>query len=120
MAERNKKIKEHLADSDAEPEAFDVLAPAILAQLSGDQAALQRAAQQEAFDAPVGEIIFWEDSGRTGTATAEDEQPMGSFVCRTFFQTVRLDVTEESGRLLACKSPDGVWESSARRTEFVP
>lgn len=76
LAERNKKIKEHLAESDPAPETFDVLAPAVLAQLSEDQAALQRAAQQEAFDAPVGEVIFWEDSGRTGTATAEDETPM--------------------------------------------
>lgn len=120
LAERNKKIKEHLAESEVKTEPFDVLAPAVLAQLSEDQAALQRAAQQEAFDAPVGETIFWEDSGRTGTAMAEDETPMGSFVCRTFFQTVRLDVNEESGRLLACRSPDGVWESAARREEFIP
>jgi hypothetical protein len=120
LTKRNQKITEHLAESEVKPEPFDVLAPAVLAQLSVDQAALQRAAQQEAFDAPVGETIFWEDSGRTGTAMAEDEKPMGSFVCRTFLQTVRLDVNEESGRLLACKSPDGVWESAARRAEFVP
>lgn len=120
IAERNAEIKERLSKSGVKPEPLDVLPPAVLAQLTADQAGLQRAAQQEAFAAPVGETIFWEDSGRTGTAMAEDESLIGNFVCRTFFQTVRLDVQEESGRLLACKSPDGVWEGAARRAELVP
>ncbi len=118
-AERNAAIRKHIETQDAPPETFDILPAAVLAQLTEDQAALQRAAQTEAFDAPVGETIFWEDAGRTGTATAEDEKPMGSFVCRTFVQTVLIDTAEERASALACKSPDGTWEASLGRREFA-
>ncbi len=116
-AERNAAIRKRMEAEDGGPEAFDLLPAAILAQLTEDQAALQRAAQKEAFGAPVGETIFWEDSGRTGTAMAEDEQPMGSFVCRTFVQTLLIDAVEERASALACKSPDGTWEASLGRRE---
>lgn len=114
-AERNATVRKQMAEDGVEPEAFDVLPAAILAKLTEDQAALQRAAQKEAFTAPVGETIFWEDSGRAGTAMAEDEKPMGGFICRTFIQTVLIDTAEERASALACKSPDGIWEASLGR-----
>jgi surface antigen len=117
LADRNAAMRKEVAAFEQEP--FDILPAAVLAQLTEDQAALQRAAQKEAFTAPVGEEIYWEDSGRTGTALTEDETPMGSFVCRTFIQTVRLDLREERGSAFACRSPDGVWEASLARTELA-
>jgi hypothetical protein len=120
MAKRNAALRKHAENSDAEAEPFDILPAALLKQLTEDQAALQRAAQKEAFTAPVGETIFWEDSGRTGSAMTEAETPMGSFLCRTFVQAVRLDVDEERATMFACRSPDGIWEPSPQRTELVP
>lgn len=107
------------ANTDASSEPLDILPAAVLAQLTKDQAALQRAAQTEAFTAPVGETIFWEDSGRTGSAMAEEENAMGSFVCRTFIQTVRITENEERATTLACKNPDGVWQASLSRSEML-
>jgi hypothetical protein len=118
-AERSAQARKPALTRESEP--FDVLPAAVLARLTEDQAALQRAAQKEAFTAPVGEEIYWEDSGRTGAAMAEDETPMGSFVCRTFVQTLRLDDGgEERGTAFACRTPDGVWEASLARTEMTP
>lgn len=97
-----------------------MLPAAVLSQLTEDQAALQRTAQKEAFTAPVGETIFWEDAGRTGSAMAEDETTMGSFVCRTFVQTVQITVTEERAVTHACRTSDGVWEASLNRSEMEP
>ncbi len=119
VTERNAALKKRIEDSPIEAEPFDILPAAILAQLTKNQAALQRAVQKEAFTAPVGETIFWEDSGRTGTAMTEEESPLGGFVCRTFVQTVRLNETEERGRAFSCKSLDGVWEPPLTRTELT-
>lgn len=127
MAKRNAALKKQIEEtkaqaeaSGAEAEAFDILPEAVLAKLTVDQAALQRAAQKEAFTAPVGETIYWEDSGRTGTAMAEDENPMGAFVCRTFVQTILIDDAEQKGSAVACRNPDGVWETTVTHTEYAP
>jgi hypothetical protein len=117
--ERNAAVKKRIENAPAEAEPFDILPPAVLAQLTQKQAALQRIVQKEAFAAPVGETIFWEDSGRTGTAMTEEESPLGGFVCRTFVQTVRLNETEERGRAFSCRSLDGVWEPPLARTELT-
>lgn len=115
---RNATLRREFEESGIEAaQPFDILPQAVLAQLTPDQAELQRAAQKEAFTAPVGETIYWEDEGRTGTAMASDEQPLGSFVCRTFVQTVVIDTTEERADALACRSPDGVWEPSLDRLD---
>lgn len=115
---RNAALRQEFEESGIEAaQPFDILPPAVLAQLTLDQAELQRAAQKEAFTAPLGETIFWEDEGRTGTAMASDEQPMGTFLCRTFVQTVVIDATEERADALACRSPDGVWEPSLDRLD---
>ncbi|MGE4064028.1 MAG: hypothetical protein AB7E79_11740 [Rhodospirillaceae bacterium] len=120
LAERTASIRKQAQTSARAQETFDILPAAILVQLTEGQAALQRAAQKEALTAPIGEEIYWEDSGRTGTAMAEDEKPMGGFICRTFVQSVRLDLAEERGRAIACRNPDGVWEAALSRTELAP
>jgi len=109
------------AKADGTPsEPLDILPTEVLSQLTKDQAALQRAAQAEAFTAPVGETIFWEDGGRTGSAMAETENAMGSFLCRTFVQTIKITESEERASTLACKSPDGIWQASLNRLDFPP
>jgi hypothetical protein len=119
LADRNAALKKQIENSPVKSEPFDILPAATLAQLTKNQAALQRAVQREAFTAPVGETIFWEDSGRTGTAMTEEESPLGGFICRTFVQTVRLAETEERGRAFSCKSLDGIWEPPLMRTELT-
>ena len=97
----------------APPSQVDILPPSVLTQLTEDQLGLQRAAQTAAFDAPVGEEIYWEIDGRTGSAVAESENPIGGFVCRTFIQTLVLEddnVTE--GETTMCRNYDGVWAAS--------
>lgn len=117
----NDALKARTEAGDAmEPPPFDILPVAVLAQLTEDQAGLQRAAQQEAFAAPVGETIYWEDGGRTGTAMARDETPMGGFLCRTFVQTVVIDAVERRGDALACRSPDGIWDTAHAQRQEAP
>lgn len=119
VTERKAAVKERVKNAPGPAEPFDILPAAVLAQLTQNQAALQRAVQKEAFSAPVGETIFWEDSGRTGTAMTEEESPLGGFVCRTFVQTVRVNESEERGRAFSCRSLDGVWEPPSARTELT-
>lgn len=95
------------------PPQVDLLPASVLAQLTEDQAGLQRAAQSEAFNAPVGEEIYWEDEGRTGSAAAESESKMGSFVCRTFIQILTLeDDNTTEGEAVMCRNDSGAWTGS--------
>lgn len=104
------RAQQNAATTVVPPPQIDILPPTVLAQLTEDQAGLQRAAQSEAFSAPVGEEIYWEVEGRTGSAVAESENAMGSFVCRTFIQTLTLekDNTTESEAVM-CRNDNGVW-----------
>jgi len=95
----------------AEPE-LTVLPAETLALLTPDQAGLQKAAQTEAFTAPIGEMIYWEIEGRSGSAMAESESAMGSFQCRTFVQTVTIDGVLQEGNATACRTDSGLWTSS--------
>lgn len=91
----------------------DILPGTVLAELTEDQAGLQRAAQAEAFNAPVGEEIYWVVDGRTGTAMAENESAMGNFTCRTFVQTLTLeDDTFVEGDTMMCRTEGGAWSAS--------
>ncbi len=95
------------------PPQVDVLPSTVLAELTEDQAGLQRAAQAEAFSAPVGEEIYWEVDGRTGSAVAESENAMGSFTCRTFVQTLTMeDDTLVEGETMMCRTEGGAWSAS--------
>lgn len=120
IAKQNQAFAKQAKADGGPSEPLDILPAAVLAQLTKDQAALQRAAQTEAFTAPVGETIYWEDSGRTGSAMAETENAMGSFLCRTFVQTIKITESEERASTLACKNPDGIWQASLNRSEFQP
>jgi len=120
VAKRNAALKERMAESGPPDESFDILPAPVLAKLTVDQAALQRAAQTAALTAPVGETIYWENEDRIGTAMAETEQPMGGFVCRMFVQTLLIDAAEQRGSTLACKTHNGAWAPSPGRMEFVP
>jgi surface antigen len=95
------------------PPQVDILPATVLSQLTEDQMGLQRAAQSEAFNAPVGEEIYWEVDGRTGSAAAESENKMGSFVCRTFIQTLTLeDGSISEGDAVMCRNDSGAWTGS--------
>lgn len=91
---------------------WDILPAGVLAQLTKDQAALQRAAQREAATAVVGETIFWKLEGREGTAVTESENKMGAFTCRTFVQTLKLDDTVEKASATACRTETTGWTRS--------
>ena len=98
--------------AEIEPPVVDILPTSTLEQLTEDQAGLQRAAQSEAFSAPVGEEIYWEVEGRTGTAMALSEDQMGSFVCRTFVQTLTFeDETMSEGETVMCRNESSVWSA---------
>lgn len=92
--------------------ALDILPREVLTRLTPDQAGLQRAAQNAAATAVVGETIFWHLDGREGTAMAETESLIGGFTCRTFVQTLALEDTFEKVSVKACHTPGGTWTQS--------
>ena len=91
---------------DAPQPDIPVLPPETIALLTVDQRGLQRAAQKAALTAPVGETIFWDQDGRSGTAMAKDEHVMGPTMCRTFVQSVTIDEKIHEGRAMACLDED--------------
>ncbi len=91
---------------------IDILPAELLKRLTPDQAALQRAAQNEALTAVIGETIFWHLDGREGTAMAESESVMGGFTCRTFVQTLALEDYFENASAIACRTDGGAWTVS--------
>jgi len=91
---------------------MDILPSELLARLTPDQAALQRAAQTEAFTAVVGETIFWHLEGREGTAVTETESVMGAFTCRTFVQTIALEDYFDKASVTACRTARTAWTRS--------
>jgi surface antigen len=87
-----------------------MLSDEVLAKLTEDQRGLQKAAQKVALTAPVGETIFWDNEGRSGTVLVKDEHKMGESVCRSFEQSVTIDGVDEKGHGIACKDTDsGRW-----------
>ncbi len=91
---------------------LDVLPADVLSRLTPDQAGLQRAAQNEALTADVGETIFWHLEGREGTAMTESENLMGGFICRTFVQTLALEDYFDKASVTACRTENGAWTQS--------
>lgn len=108
-AAKNNKDSSATARKDA---VFDVLPKNVLDRLSPDQTGLQKAAQNVATTAPVGETIFWHLDGREGSAMAETENVMGGFTCRTFVQTIALEDYFDTASLTACRNPNGAWITS--------
>jgi surface antigen len=90
-----------------------VLPEATLATLSEDQRGLQTAAQKAALTAPVGEVIFWDDNGRSGSASTSEESKLGTTICRTFEHEVTIDGAKAEGRAHACLDTEtGLWQTA--------
>ena len=77
-----------------------------------DHVALQQA-QQNAYAAPVGQQITWNnpDSGHYGTITpTRDGRNAAGGYCREFQQTINIGGQAQQGYGTACQQPDGTWK----------
>ena len=77
-----------------------------------DRAAMSRA-EDEAYRAPVGDTISWNNpqSGNYGTVTpVRDGTSSSGRYCREFQQTVTIGGRVEEAYGTACRQPDGSWE----------
>lgn len=75
---------------------------------------LAQQAQQQAFAAPTGQTVAWNnpDSGNRGTVYTQ--QPTTSYsgrYCRDYVQTVFVDGRQETLTGTACQNPDGTWSA---------
>ena len=91
---------------------LDILPAKLLARLTPDQKGLQRAAQNAATKAVVGETVFWHLDGREGSVVTESENNMGGFTCRTFTQRLALEDYFDYATVIACRTKGGVWTRS--------
>ncbi len=78
-----------------------------------DMAYMQQA-QQNSYNAPVGNTISWNnpESGNSGTYTVVrdgTEKTSGRY-CREYQQTVTVGGQKQSAYGTACRQPDGSWE----------
>jgi surface antigen len=75
--------------------------------------AYARAAEQQAYSAPVGQAISWNNpqSGNRGTVTPiRDGSTASGDYCREYEQTIYVDGRSETGVGVACRRADGKWE----------
>jgi hypothetical protein len=95
---------------------LEVLPPDVLDQMTKDELILQAMIQLEALTSDKDEVIFWDLEGHAGTASAEREHRMGTFVCRTITETIKLDTAEDAQALqskaTACRTDDVGWSLS--------
>lgn len=83
------------------------------ASLDKADMAYARQANQQAYSAPIGETITWNnpESGNYGTVTpVRDGRTQSGRYCREYQQTVVVDGREQSAYGTACRQPDGSWE----------
>ena len=79
---------------------------------AADRAAMGQA-QTQAYDAPVGETISWNnpDSGNSGSYTpTKDGYSSSGRYCREYTQEIIIGGQREQGVGTACQNPDGSWE----------
>ncbi len=70
-------------------------------------------ANYEAYDAPMGEEITWNnpESGNSGSVSpVRDGEDTSGRYCREYQQTIYVGGQQETGYGTACKQPDGSWE----------
>lgn len=71
-------------------------------------------AQQQAYAAPVGQAISWNnpDTGNSGTIvpTRDGYQNTSGRYCREYSQTIYVDGKQQTGVGSACQNPDGSWQ----------
>lgn len=69
-------------------------------------------AQQQAYSAPVGQTISWNnpDSGHAGTVTpVKDGYSNTGRYCREYSQTIYVEGRQQTAYGTACQNPDGSW-----------
>lgn len=80
-----------------------------------DQADMDRLyrAQEQAYTAPIGETISWDNPDTqnygTITPTRQGTSANGRY-CREFQQTITIGGTQEQAYGTACQQPDGSWQ----------
>jgi surface antigen len=70
-------------------------------------------AEQQAYSAPIGQTISWNnpESGNYGTVTPiRDGSTASGNYCREYEQTIYVDGRAETGVGVACKRADGTWD----------
>lgn len=70
-------------------------------------------AEQQAYAAPIGETIHWNnpDSGNSGTFTpVNDGRASSGAYCREYQSTINIGGREERAYGTACQQPDGSWK----------
>ena len=75
---------------------------------------LAQQAQQQAFAAPTGQSVAWNnpDSGNYGYVTPQPTSySSGGRYCRDYVQTVYVDGRQETLTGTACQNPDGTWSA---------
>ena len=75
--------------------------------------AYARQANQQAYSAPIGETISWNnpESGNYGSVTpTNDGYSSAGRYCREYQQTIVVNGRNETGYGTACQQPDGSWE----------
>ncbi len=80
-----------------------------------DKADMAYAAQahQQAYAAPIGETVRWDNpsSGHYGTVTpVRAGTSTSGRACREYTQTIYVDGRSETGRGTACQNTDGTWQ----------
>ncbi len=83
------------------------------ASLDKADMAYARSAQQQAYNAPVGETVRWNNpqSGNYGTYTPVREGTSSyGRQCREYEQTIYVGGRQETATGQACKREDGTWE----------
>ncbi len=83
-------------------------------QLDERDRLLHEQAAQQAFGAPVGDTIAWNnaDNGHRGTVTTTrdgTDTATGAY-CREYQQTIVVGGESQSGYGTACRQPDGSWK----------
>jgi surface antigen len=79
---------------------------------NADRLQMQQA-QQNAYSAPVGQQITWNNpqSGHSGTITpTRDGRDATGNYCREFQQTINVGGQPQQGYGTACRQPDGSWK----------
>ena len=106
-------LQEHQAALAKSQAGLGIMPADTLTRLSEMQAGLQNAAQQAAFDAPIGEIIEWSYEGASGSARAVSESRFGTLYCRTFEQSLTHEGNKQTASASACRRSNGQWALSA-------
>ena len=84
---------------------------AILNDLNEHQQRAHESAQITATSAPIGEPIYWNQNGASGSVVAlRDGTAADGRYCREFQQDVTIGGRNERAFGTACQQPDGSWE----------